>query len=97
LSVTVVYFVAGVAVQKFVFKKEGVEMVPNSAFWLVLPGLIKVLYALILGMMYTTGSCSWHSCDMECRMGTSSRTRACGVCLAAATSRSSLDEASSQA
>jgi hypothetical protein len=37
-----VYFVAGVVVQKFVFKKEGVEMVPNSGFWLVLPGLIKV-------------------------------------------------------
>jgi hypothetical protein len=42
VGVTVVYFVAGVVVQKFVFKKEGVEMVPNSAFWLVLPGLIKV-------------------------------------------------------
>jgi hypothetical protein len=43
LSVTVVYFAAGVVVQKFVFKKEGMEMIPNSAFWLALPGLVKVL------------------------------------------------------
>jgi hypothetical protein len=50
LSVTVVYFAAGVVVQKFVFKKEGVEMIPNSAFWLVLPGLIKVLLPSALAL-----------------------------------------------
>jgi hypothetical protein len=58
--VTVVYFAAGVVVQKFVFKKEGVEMIPNSAFWLALPFLVKVLSCnLIHSAIITTCSYSY--------------------------------------
>jgi hypothetical protein len=39
----VVYLAVGVAVQKFVFKEEGVRLIPNSDLWLALPGLVKVL------------------------------------------------------
>jgi hypothetical protein len=41
--VTVVYFAGGVVVQKFYFRREGLEIIPNSVFWLALPGLVKVL------------------------------------------------------
>ena len=37
------YFAGGVVVQKFYFKREGLEIIPNSVFWLALPGLVKVL------------------------------------------------------
>ncbi len=43
VSVTFVYFAGGVVVQKFYFKREGLEIIPNSEFWLALPGLVKVL------------------------------------------------------
>jgi hypothetical protein len=43
VSVTFVYFAGGVVVQKFYFKREGLEIIPNSVFWLALPGLVKVL------------------------------------------------------
>jgi hypothetical protein len=38
----VVYLAVGVTVQKFVLHKSGVELIPNSSFWLALPGLVKV-------------------------------------------------------
>jgi hypothetical protein len=43
VSVAFVYFAGGVVVQKFYFKREGLEIIPNSVFWLALPGLVKVL------------------------------------------------------
>jgi hypothetical protein len=46
VSVTVVYFAGGVVVQKFYFKREGLEIIPNSLFWLALPGLVKVISVL---------------------------------------------------
>ncbi|ELR11076.1 Autophagy-related protein 27 protein [Acanthamoeba castellanii str. Neff] len=41
VSVTFVYFVGGLVLQKFYFKREGLEIIPNSQFWLALPGLVK--------------------------------------------------------
>jgi len=36
-----IYLVAGVAVKKFVFHAEGIELIPNAMFWIALPGLVK--------------------------------------------------------
>jgi hypothetical protein len=44
ICVAVVYAVVGAAVQRFVFKRTGVEMIPNSGLWLALPGLLRVPY-----------------------------------------------------
>jgi len=41
VCVVVLYLIGGVIFNKFVAKKEGVEIIPNSYFWLALPGLIK--------------------------------------------------------
>jgi hypothetical protein len=46
VGVTFVYFAGGLVVQKFYFKREGLALIPNSQFWLVLPGLVKVLSVL---------------------------------------------------
>jgi len=36
-----IYLIAGVAVKKFVFHAEGIELIPNAMFWIALPGLVK--------------------------------------------------------
>ena len=37
----VTYMIVGVIVKKFVFKSEGMEVIPNHSFWADLPGLVK--------------------------------------------------------
>jgi len=41
LCVVVVYIAGGVALNKFARHKEGVEVIPNVDFWVMLPGLVK--------------------------------------------------------
>jgi len=41
LSLSVVYVVAGIAINKGVRKLEGAEILPNRTFWMALPGLVK--------------------------------------------------------
>jgi len=41
ICVTVLYFAIGALVNKFYWKSEGIEIIPNVAFWIALPGLVK--------------------------------------------------------
>ena len=46
------YFIIGVVVKKFKFKKEGIEILPNHKFWTVLPYLIKVIFNINIDNYY---------------------------------------------
>jgi len=40
-GLTILYFIVGAVVNKFVRHKEGIEIIPNVEFWMALPGLVK--------------------------------------------------------
>jgi len=41
IGVMFLYLIIGVAVKKFVFHSNGIELIPNVTFWMALPGLVK--------------------------------------------------------
>eukprot|EP01088_Endostelium_zonatum_P011420 TRINITY_DN25554_c0_g1_i1.p1 TRINITY_DN25554_c0_g1~~TRINITY_DN25554_c0_g1_i1.p1 ORF type:complete len:275 (-),score=61.05 TRINITY_DN25554_c0_g1_i1:65-889(-) len=58
----VLYFLIGAGVQKFYFKSEGVEIIPNHGFWFAFPGLVKdgnvYTYRKISGLIRRDGGYS---------------------------------------
>jgi hypothetical protein len=104
VSVAFVYFAGGVVVQKFYFKREGLEIIPNSEFWLALPGLVKVLslslfprpllpprhFTSSVGLFHSKNLTMWrgHTRTVMCSCSTTP-----GGCAAEATSRSRATQA----
>jgi len=41
VALIVLYLVGGVSYNKFVAHREGIELIPNVEFWVMLPGLVK--------------------------------------------------------
>lgn len=48
-SLLFVYFVAGSVINKYQRQRAGAEIVPNSSFWLALPGLVKDGFGFTFG------------------------------------------------
>ena len=47
-SLLIAYFVVGIMIMKFKMNAEGKEIIPQSAFWTAIPGLIKVKFSINL-------------------------------------------------
>jgi hypothetical protein len=54
-SAITLYLVVGILVSYFVFNKRGIEVVPLSSFWVLLPQLVFVCVSFLYLLFYKEG------------------------------------------